>query len=252
MIDKFLLFGLFIGLGAIVTGNIVEGGSTGHLIQLGAAFIVFGGTAGAVLVSFPAYDLKLGLKGLKIALLDRKIKNEERLLIEEIISLLVIARKKGLLAVEKELSSIENRFLRENMRMVVDGYEASVIRDVVLKKIKNFEDEVKTASKVFESAGGYAPTIGIIGAVLGLIHVLQNITEPSKIGTGIAIAFVATIYGVGSANLIFIPLAKRIIQKAKREIRKNLLVLKGIEGIEKGVNPAYLRDILESIREKQL
>ncbi|MEJ5226630.1 flagellar motor protein [Thermodesulfovibrio sp.] len=252
MIDKFLLFGLFIGLGAIVTGNIVEGGSTGHLIQLGAAFIVFGGTAGAVLVSFPAYDLKLGLKGLKIALLDRKIKNEERLLIEEIIGLLVIARKKGLLAVEKELSSIENRFLRENMRMVVDGYEVSVIRDVVLKKIKNFEDEVKTASKVFESAGGYAPTIGIIGAVLGLIHVLQNITEPSKIGTGIAIAFVATIYGVGSANLIFIPLAKRIIQKAKREIRKNLLVLKGIEGIEKGVNPAYLRDILESIRENQL
>lgn len=197
-------------------------------------------------------DLILALKGFSIALTDKIARNYERTLIETMINLLVIARRKGFLALEEELDNIDDKILRESVRMIIDGYDMNVIREVIQKKIKNYEEEIKTAAKVFESAGGYAPTIGIIGAVLGLIHVLQNVAEPSKIGSGIAVAFVATIYGVGSANLVFIPISKRIIQKSKREIRKNLLILKGIEGIERGINPNYLRDILDAIREKQL
>lgn len=246
-LDPFIIFGLIIGLSAIVVGNIVEGGTTAHLIQIAAALIVFGGTIGATVVSFPFKDLIIALKGLKIAFSTNIY--SERLLIEEIIHLLVIARKRGVLALQSEIENISDSFLAKGVGMIVDGYEIDVIRDTLYREIKNYEETVKTASRVFEAAGGYAPTIGIIGAVLGLIHVLQNVTDPSKIGSGIAVAFVATIYGVGSANLVFIPMAKRILQKAKNDIRLKMLILEGLKGIEKGINPHYLRTILESFRE---
>lgn len=170
-------------------------------------------------------------------------------MIEEILGLLVIARRKGVLALENELEHVSDSFLKKGLKMIIDGYNQEVIRDVLYQEIKNYEDTVKRASKVFDSAGGYAPTIGIIGAILGLIHVLQNVAEPSKIGTGIATAFVATVYGVGSANLVFIPIGKRIIYKATNEIKKMELIIRGLIGIEQGINPHYLRAILESFKE---
>jgi len=245
--DLFIIFGLIIGLSAVVVGNIIEGGTTAHLIQAAAAAIVFGGTLGAVIVSFPQKDILNALKGLKIAFYSKK--TSERLLIEEILGLLVKARRKGVLALEDELTQVSDPFLKKGLRMVIDGYSQEVIRDVMYQEIKNYEDTVKRASKVFDSAGGYAPTIGIIGAILGLIHVLQNVADPSKIGTGIATAFVATVYGVGSANLVFIPIGKRIIYKANNEIKKMELIIEGLLGIERGINPHFLRAILESFRE---
>ncbi len=245
--DMLLIFGLIVGLSAVVVGNIIEGGTTAHLVQLAAAVIVFGGTFGAVVVSFSWQDLVNALKGLRIAF--GMIKYSNRLLIEEIISLLVLARKRGILALENEMQSIENSFLKKGIRLLIDGYDREVVKNVLLQEIKNYEDTVKRAAKVFESAGGYAPTIGIIGAVLGLIQVLQNVSEPSKIGSGIATAFVATIYGVGSANLVFIPIGKRIINKAQRQILTMYLILEGVLGIEAGINPYYLRTLLESYQE---
>ncbi|GAB6184266.1 flagellar motor protein [Thermodesulfovibrio hydrogeniphilus] len=245
--DFLVIFGLIVGLSAVVVGNIIEGGTTAHLIQLAAGVIVFGGTFGAVIVSFSWQDLLNALKGLKIAFDKKKFSN--RLLIEEIISLLVIARKRGILAMEREMQSVEHPFLKKGIGLLIDGYDREVIKNVLLQEIKNYEDTIKRAAKVFESAGGYAPTIGIIGAVLGLIQVLQNVSDPSRIGSGIATAFVATIYGVGSANLVFIPIGKRIINKAQREILSMYLILEGVLGIEAGINPHYLRSILESYQE---
>jgi chemotaxis protein MotA len=246
-LDPFIIFGLLIGISSIVVGNFVEGGTTAHLVQLAAALIVFGGTFGAIVVSFPFLDLFIAVKGLKIAFSTNN--QSVRLLIEKIINLLVIARKQGLMALENEIPNISDDFLAKGVRMIVDGYDFEIIRNSLYREIRNYEETVKIASKVYTAAGGYAPTIGIIGAVLGLIYVLQNVTEPSKIGSGIATAFVATIYGVGSANLIFIPIGNRIIQKAKDNIRIKLLILEGLNGIEKGVNPHILRTVLESFSE---
>ena len=243
-LDPFIIFGLIVGISSILVGNIVEGGTTAHILQLAAALIVFGGTFGAVVVSFPIIDLINALKSLKIAFF--KSVKSDRLLIEEIINLLVIARKRGILALENEIPSISDPLLAKGIQLIVDGYEINVIKEAIYREIKNYEESIKNASKVFDAAGGFAPTIGIIGAVLGLIHVLQNVTEPSKVGQGIAVAFVATIYGVGSANLVFIPIAKRILQNSKKEIKRKLLIMEGINGIEKGINPHYLRVILES------
>ncbi len=245
--DFFLIFGLLVGLSSIIVGNFIEGGTTAHLIQLAAFVIVFGGTFGAVMVSFPFSDIINAIKGAKIAFGNKN--HPERLMIEEILNLLIVARKRGIMALEAELSQVSNPFLKKALQMVVDGYEPSIIKYSIYQEIQNYEETIKRAAKVFDSAGGYAPTIGIIGAVLGLIHVLQNIADPSKIGTGIATAFVATIYGVGSANLIFIPLSKRIINKATNEIRMMRIIAEGILGIEKGINPHYLRALLESFRE---
>lgn len=249
--DLIALLGLLIGIGAVIVGNIVEGGTTGHLVQLAAAVIVFGGTFGAVLLSYPLKDLKIALNSLKLIFLNRKISYEA--VIDKILELLVLARRRGLLALQEELVNVKDPFLRRGLTYIVDGLNSELIREALEREIVAYEDMMRRASKVFESAGGYAPTIGIIGAVLGLIHVLKNVTDPTKIGIGIATAFVATIYGVGSANLLFIPIGKRITNKIEEEIILMELMIEGILGIEAGMNPYYLRAKLEAyIRERQM
>ncbi|MEN2994965.1 MAG: flagellar motor protein [Thermodesulfovibrio sp.] len=248
--DLIAILGLILGIGAIIAGNIAEGGTTAHLVQLAAAIIVFGGTLGAVVLSFPLKDITTAFISLKFIFFNRKVNFNET--IETILDLLVIARKRGLLALQEELDRINDSFLRRGITYVIDGLSPNLIREALTQEIYTYENIIRRAAKVYESAGGYAPTIGIIGAVLGLIHVLKNVTDPSKIGVGIATAFVATIYGVGSANLIFIPIAKRIINKLEDEILLMELMIEGILGIEAGINPYFLRTKLESfIRERQ-
>lgn len=248
--DLVALLGLIIGVGAVVVGNIVEGGTTAHLIQLAAAIIVFGGTFGATILSFPFKDIVTAFMSLKFIFFSRKINFYET--IETILDLLVMARKRGLLALQEELERIDDPFLKRGITYVIDGLNPSIIKESLQQEIYAYEETIRRAAKVYEAAGGYAPTIGIIGAILGLIHVLKNVAEPSKIGIGIATAFVATIYGVGSANLIFIPIAKRIINKLEDEILLMELMIEGILGIEAGMNPYFLRAKLESfVRERQ-
>jgi len=242
--DLIALIGLIIGIGAIVTGNIAEGGTTAHLVQVAAAIIVFGGTFGATILSFPFKDIITAILSLKFIFFNRKVNFNDT--IETILDLLVIARKKGLLALQQEFDRIDDPFLKRGLTYVIDGLSPGIIKDSLYQEIYTYEDIIRRAAKVYDSAGGYAPTIGIIGAILGLIHVLKNVADPSKIGAGIATAFVATIYGVGSANLIFIPMAKRIINKLENEILLMELMVEGILGIESGMNPYFLRAKLEA------
>jgi len=242
--DLIALIGLIIGIGAIVAGNIAEGGTTAHLVQVAAAIIVFGGTFGATILSFPFKDIITAILSLKFIFFNRKVNFNDT--IETILDLLVIARKKGLLALQQEFDRIDDPFLKRGLTYVIDGLSPSIIKDSLYQEIYTYEDIIRRAAKVYDSAGGYAPTIGIIGAILGLIHVLKNVADPSKIGAGIATAFVATIYGVGSANLIFIPMAKRIINKLENEILLMELMVEGILGIESGMNPYFLRAKLEA------
>jgi len=242
--DIAAFLGLIIGVGAIVVGNIMEGGTTAHLVQLAAALIVFGGTFGATLMSFSMKDMFNAVKALRLVFGGRT--NDPSAIVEDILRILAKARRIGLIALEPEIKNIENHFLRKGLTLVVDGMTPSMVKDVLYQEIYTYEEKMKNAAKVFESAGGYAPTIGLIGAVLGLIHVMKHIADPARIGSGIAIAFVATIYGLGSANLILLPIAKKIMNRLKEEVFLRELIIEGILGIENGMNPYFLKARLNS------
>jgi len=245
--DIFALLGLIIGMGAIIVGNIIEGGTTAHLIQAAAAMIVFGGTAGATMLSYPLKDLRTAIASLR-TVFSRKARNH-LLIIEDSVNILVQARRMGLIALQPQIMQIEHAFLKKGLNLVVDGMPPKMIRDILDQEIATYETKMRRSAKVFESAGGYAPTIGILGAVLGLIQVMSNVADPSKIGSGISVAFVATIYGVGSANLVFLPIAKRIISLMKEDIYMMDLVIEGVLGVESGINPFFLRAKLNAFLE---
>jgi chemotaxis protein MotA len=242
--DILALFGLVVGLGAIVAGNIVEGGTTSHLVQAAAAIIVFGGTAGATILSYPLGDLRSALSALKLVFQHEKADPES--IIDDAVNILVQARRSGLVALQPQIAAIRNDLLKKGLMMVVDGMPPKMIKDILEQEIASYEKKMRKAAKVFESAGGYAPTIGILGAVLGLIQVMSNVAEPSKIGAGISVAFVATIYGVGSANLVFFPFAKRILSRMNEQIFLMELALEGALGVESGINPFFLRTKLNA------
>ncbi|MBI5214005.1 MAG: flagellar motor protein [Nitrospirae bacterium] len=242
--DIAAFLGLFLGVIAIVGGNILEGGNTSHLIQAAAALIVFGGTLGATLLSFSVRDVFNAFKSLRLVFGGRPSAPSE--IIEEILGILVKARKMGLIALESEIKNISNPFLRSGLSLVVDGMTPAMIKDVLYQEISTYEENMKNAADVLGAAGGYAPTIGILGAVLGLIQVMRNVTDPTKIGGGIAVAFVATIYGVGSANLLFLPMARKIMNRVKEEAFIRELIIEGIVGIESGVNPYFLKTRLNA------
>ncbi|MFQ3573100.1 MAG: flagellar motor protein [Thermodesulfovibrionales bacterium] len=236
------LIGLIVGFLAIVIGNFLEGGHIGHLLQLAAAMIVFGGTFGATLLSYSMRDIFDAIKVLKKVFGGSQYNPYD--VIEDILRTLAKARKIGLIALENELNTIEHPFLKRGLGLIIDGMQPAMVKEILYREIESYEEYYKKISKVYESAGGFAPTIGILGAVLGLIHVMQNVTDPSKIGGGIAVAFVATIYGVGSANLIFIPIAKKIQHKLKDDIILMEMIIEGIMGIESGLNPYFLKNRL--------
>jgi chemotaxis protein MotA len=237
--DIIALLGLIIGVGAIIAGNIAEGGTTAHLSQLAAALIVFGGTAGATILSYPLKDLISAIYALRLVF--SKNPMNPKAIIEDSVNILVQARRSGLVALQPQIAQISNTFMKRGLMLVVDGVPPKIIRDVMDQEISSYEARIKRAARVFESAGGFAPTIGILGAVLGLIQVMNNVTDPSKIGSGISVAFVATIYGVGSANLIFLPFARRMLNRLNEQIFLMELAVEGVLGIESGMNPYFLR-----------
>ena len=244
------LVGLVMGVASILLGQVLEGGHVGSIMQLTAAIIVFGGTFGASILSFTLDDLKKAVKYFFTIFFTPK--DDPRDFLMTLVKLAVIARKEGLLALQDKTADERNPFLKSAIQYTVDGYDAKVIHDILEKQIETIEEEMTTASKVFESLGGYAPTVGILGAVLGLIHVMEVMADPSQIGKGIAVAFVATVYGVGSANLLFLPISSKIKRMLKVEVLSKELILKGVMCLQEGLSPRILEDQLNAFLEEKL
>lgn len=241
--DKISLAGLALGLVAIVGGQVLEGGHVASLVQPTALLIVLGGTLGAVMLQSP---LPVFLAGMKMGVwVFFPPVVDPRQLINDIGRWSHIARKEGLLALEAQILALPDPFARKGLQLLVDGAEPERLREVLEVEISAYEASLKLASKVWESAGGYSPTIGILGAVMGLIHVMENLTDPAKLGSGIAVAFVATIYGVGAANLIFLPIAKKLMANIGRLVTVREMLVDGLVGIANGDNPRIVESRLQ-------
>ena len=238
------ILGIVAALGFILLGQVLEGGHPSSIMQLTAAIIVFGGTLGAVMVAFPLRDFMRGVKMLKLAFLEPK--SDVGGLVAQIGELASVARREGVLALESRVASLEDPFLRKAVQFLVDGMDPSVAREALEAEIESSAADQIVGAKVYESAGGFAPTIGILGAVLGLIHVMENLSDPSKLGGGIAVAFVATVYGVGASNIIFLPIANKLKRKIGLEKERKMLIAEGILGIQEGLNPRVLEEKLRA------
>ena len=238
------IIGMVVAMVAILFGNTLEGGHMSSVVGGPAALIVIGGTIGAVIVQYPFSTLKAALKAAGKTF--KKPAQDARTLIEEIVGYANQARLEGILALEKVASNASDPFLSKALMMAIDGADSNALRETMEIIIDQQEEHGEDAAKVFEAGGGYAPTIGIIGAVLGLIHVMSNLTDINAVGHGIAAAFVATIYGVGVANILFLPLAGRIKLQVRDEGSLRQLTLVGVLAIQEGMNPKLVRERLSA------
>lgn len=236
--DLSSVLGIVIGIGGILTGQIMEGGSVMQLVQITAGFIVVGGTAGATMLSFPMRNLKYAMIKVKDVFLESKVRHDD--IIAELIGFATKARKEGVIVLEKEARKASDPLMKTGLEAVSDGADPGLVRDLMETEVSQLEEMEGGAAKVFESAGGFAPTIGIIGAVLGLIQVMNNLADPSSLGAGIAVAFVATVYGVGAANLILIPMGTKIKFKSKQLLLTKEMIIEGILSIQAGESPALI------------
>jgi chemotaxis protein MotA len=233
--DVLSLIGIVLAFVAILGGNYLEGGHVGALVNGPAALIVIGGTLGAAFLQAPVHVLKRSGVVIRWIFLPPKIDLPAG--IARVVSWSMTARKEGLLGLESVADLERDDYARKGLQLLVDGAEPEAIRSILEVDLYTQEGRDIQAAKVFESMGGYAPTIGIIGAVMGLIHVMGNLADPSKLGSGIAVAFVATIYGVGFANLLLLPIASKIKAVALRQSRYREMLLEGILSIAEGENP---------------
>jgi len=243
-IDIATLAGLVLGVGGIVGGLILEGGHVKEIMAPTALMIVLGGTMGAVMIMTPMNTLRGGFKALGKVFIERVESSEG--MIDQIVEYSSLARKSGIVALEDIAGRIEDPFLRKALNLAVDGTDLQELRRMMELEIEIDERTSESEAKVFEGAGGYAPTIGIIGAVLGLIQVMKDLADIEKVGHGIATAFVATIYGVAFANLFFLPAAGKIKARAQQKVEIRELILEGVIGIVEGLNPKLIRTKLEA------
>jgi len=241
--DMLSMVGILLALVAILGGNVLEGGHMSSLVQLTAFVIVAGGTLGAVMVQTPMATF---IRSMKIAVwvfIPVKLQPEEAA--EKIVNWSNIARREGLLGLEAIAEEEPDPFARKGLQLLVDGSEPEVIRSILEVEIDAREHQDIQAAKVFDGMGGYSPTIGIIGAVMGLIHVMNNLADPSKLGSGIATAFVATIYGVGFANLLFLPMANKLKSQVHSQTQFREMVVEGVISIAEGENPRNIETKLQ-------
>ncbi|KPG90259.1 flagellar motor protein [Pseudomonas sp. RIT-PI-q] len=233
--DVLSLIGIIMAFVAIIGGNYLEGGHLGALANGPAALIVIGGTIGAALLQSPMSAFKRAMQILAWILFPPRIDLASG--VDRVVNWSLTARKEGLLGLEGVADAEPDNYSRKGLQLLVDGAEPEAIRSILEVDFYTQESRDIEAAKVFESMGGYAPTIGIIGAVMGLIHVMGNLGDPSQLGSGIAVAFVATIYGVASANLVLLPIAAKLKSVALRQSRYREMLLEGILSIAEGENP---------------
>ncbi len=233
--DKSTIAGIVLAAAGILGGMTIEGGKIAQILQPTAAMIVIGGTLGAVLISFPMPIVMKSMGRLANVFMDKE--NNLDGLVKEMVGYAQMARKEGIVSLDKELEKIQDPFLKKSLMLAVDGTEPEELRHMMELEMDNEAEREEKIPAVFEAAGGYAPTIGIIGAVLGLIQVMQHLDNINEVGRGIAVAFVATIYGVGLANIIFLPSAGKLKIKIREEQTGREMVLAGVLAILEGMNP---------------
>lgn len=247
--DLATLIGLLLGFAAIILGFFLEGGQAGALFSLTAAVIVFGGTIGATVVSFNLKDLKRVPVLLVLAFKEREYDKDE--LIEQIVNIAVQARRDSLLSLEDSLEGIDDKFLKRGLQLIIDRIDTPVLRDVLENDIYYMEERHRTGISMFDTAGGYAPTMGIIGTVIGLINVLGRMSSPDTIAPAIAVAFIATLYGIASANLFWLPIAAKLKAKNSDEILYRSLTVEGLLAIQERENPNFIEEKLQSFLEEK-
>lgn len=244
MVDITSLFGIVLGFGALIAGIVLEGGNLMSYVGVSAAVIILGGTLGATIISFPLSTLTLVPRFLVIAFTERRHNIPE--VIKKLVGFSERARREGILCLESELASADDEFLKSGLQLVIDGTDPTLVRDTLETKIAFIAERHHQGAAVLETAGGYAPTMGIIGTVLGLINVLSNISDPSQLAGAIALAFIATLYGISTANLIWLPLAAKLKAKHEHEQLVKHIMLEGILSLQSGDNPRIVEQKLKA------
>jgi chemotaxis protein MotA len=237
-VDKASWGGVVLGLGGIVGGLLLEGGHLSQVLQPTAAMIVFGGTGGAVLLQFPLPIVLAAVR--RLAQVFFQPNHNPGRMVQELVKYANQARREGIVSLDEELENIKEPFLKKSLMLAVDGTEPQALRSIMELELDNQADYEDKIPQVFESAGGFSPTIGIIGAVLGLIQVMQHLDKIDEVGRGIAVAFVATIYGVGAANLFLLPAAGKLRIRIREEQVLREMTLEGVVSILEGMNPRML------------
>jgi chemotaxis protein MotA len=243
-VDKSSFSGIALAVGGIIAGLLLEGGNLRQIVQPTAAMIVFGGTVGAVMLQFPMPVVSQAIRRLGSVFFSRK--QNAMATVRRLVTYAQKARREGIISLDSDLPQIEDAFLKKSLMLAIDGAEPDELRKIMELELNNqaeYEDQVP---QVFESAGGFAPTIGIIGAVLGLIQVMQHLDKIDEVGRGIAVAFVATIYGVGSANLLYLPISGKMKIRIREEQILREMTLEGVASILEGMNPHMLETKLLS------
>jgi len=246
--DIVTIISIVFAFGSLIVAFILEGGVLSALLQPTAAMIVFGGTFGAVGVSFKGRSLAKVPKILLKAFKNEKQNRQD--IMDTFINLSNLSRKEGLLALEQEITNSKyDEFIVAGISLIVDGAEEEILKQVLENKINNMEDRHEKGISIFEAAGGYAPTMGILGTVMGLIHVLGDLSDPNALGSKIAVAFIATLYGVGSANLLWLPIAAKLKELHTDEVMTKNMMMEGLLLLRNGSNPAFVKEHLKGYLE---
>ena len=247
--DLGTVLGIVIAFAGILIGQALEGGSVVAILQPTAAMIVFGGTIGATMTGFPLNTFMRAVSDLVHLIKDHSVEPDK--LIDELVRFTNKSRREGIIALEKDAQGIKDEFLKKAIMMAVDGTEPAELRQSMECELTYMEERGEHSAKVFEAAGGFAPTIGIIGAVLGLIEVMRHLDNIDEVGKGIAVAFVATIYGVGCANIFFLPAAGKLKFKHRQQMILKEMMLEGVIGMLEGQNPRLLESKLMAFLEEK-
>lgn len=237
--DILSIIGILIGTCALLFGNFLEGLQLASLVNGPAFIIVFGGTIGATLLQFPPLIFIRSLEMFLWVFIPKQMHFKEQ--IDKIVEWSQLARKEGLLGLENEIDKEKDPFIQKGLQLLVDGNEPEEIRGILELDMNLKEDIDLQAARMYDAMGGYAPTIGMLAAVMGLIHVMENLSEPKLLGAGIATAFVATVYGVGSANLIFLPVASKLKTYVYANTQSREMIADGLTAIAEGENPRNIK-----------
>lgn len=243
--DLSTLLGLGLGFGAIITSVLLEGGSPTEFLQVSAMLIVFGGTFGATLIAYPLECVMKLPSLLQITI--KKQSYDARALIEQFVGYAEKARKNGLLSLEGDVADVKDPFMKQAVMMAIDGTEAETLKGILEGQLDSLSERHEVLIGMLEAMGGFAPTMGIIGTVMGLVSVLSNLSDPSSLGEKIALAFIATLWGVSSANLIWLPLGSKLKRKSHEEQFYRTIVIEGVLAMLSGENPRIVRTKLEGM-----